>query len=121
MHGQLRDRRKEPRSPAYLGGRITTNRRLIALDCVVRNTSGAGAKLVLPDTTLLPDQFELHIPRKNAAYRVCARWRHRADVGVEIMAMEASTAPVPLALVRRAKQAEAENAALKRLLAELGD
>src|SRR5215831_9330265 len=84
------ERRKEGRSPSYLGGQITTDRRLIAIDCVVRNTSGAGARLIVPYATLLPDVFELHIPKKNAAYRVRACWRRSGDVGVEIMPLEAT-------------------------------
>lgn len=112
----MQERRKEGRSPAYLGGQITTDRKLIAIDCVVRNTSGAGAKLVVPNPTLLPDIFELHIPRKNVAYRVRACWRHLDDVGVEIMPLELADAPVPLAMARRLKRLEAENVALRRQL-----
>jgi len=115
----MQEHRKEGRSPAYLAGQITTDRRLIAIDCIVRNTSGTGAKLVVPNATLLPEEFELHIPRKNSAYRVCTRWRRLLDVGVEIMPMEASDAPVPLALARRLKRLEAENVGLKRQLADL--
>ena len=112
----MQERRKEGRSPAYLGGQITTDRKLIAIDCVVRNTSGAGAKLVVPNPTLLPDILELHIPRKNVAYRVRACWRHLDDVGVEIMPLELADAPVPLAMARRLKRLEAENVALRRQL-----
>jgi hypothetical protein len=112
----IQERRKEGRSPAYLGGQITTDRRLIAIDCVVRNTSGAGAKLVVPSATLLPDVFELHIPRKTSAYRVRACWRHLDDVGVEIMPLAATEAPVPLSMARRLKRLEAENAGLRRRL-----
>jgi hypothetical protein len=111
------ERRKEARSPSYLGGQITTDRRLIAIDCVVRNTSGAGARLVVPHATLLPDVFELHIPKKNSAYRVHTRWRGAGDVGVEVMPLDATEAPIPLTLARRLKVLEAENAALRRQLA----
>jgi hypothetical protein len=96
---------------------ITTDRREIAIDCLVRNASGDGVKLVVPNTTSLPDQFELHIPRWQGAYRVRARWRQLEEVGVEIERPQQSAAPVPLALARRVKQLEAENAALKRRLA----
>jgi hypothetical protein len=109
------ERRKEGRSPSYLGGQITTDRKLIAIDCVVRNTSGAGAKLMLPAATPLPDVFELHIPRKNTAYRVCARWRDADGIGVQVMPL-ADDAPVPIELARRIKQLEAENADLRRRL-----
>src|ERR1700682_1972421 len=102
----MQERRREGRSPAYLGGQITTARRLIAIDCVVRNTSGTGAKLVVPSATLLPDVFELHIPRKTSAYRVRTCWRHLGDVGVEIMPLAASDAPVPPAVARPFKRME---------------
>jgi len=90
----MQERRKEGRSPSYLGGQITTDRRLIAIDCVVRNTSGTGARLVVPHATLLPDIFELHIPKKNCAYRVRACWRQTEDVGVEVVGAEDVAAPV---------------------------
>jgi hypothetical protein len=112
----MQERRKEGRSPAYLAGQITTDRRLIAIDCVVRNTSGSGARLVIPHATLLPDVFELHIPKKNTAYRVRTCWRGEGDVGVEIMPLDAADAPTPLTLARRLKILEAENAALRRKL-----
>ena len=111
------ERRKDGRLPSYLGGRITTDRRLIAMDCVVRNTSGAGARLTVADSTLLPDVFELHIPRKNTAYRVRTRWRRVDRVGVEIMPPEETDAPVPLAMARRLKRLKAANTALGRQLA----
>src|SRR6266545_2930225 len=100
----MQERRKEQRLPAYLGGVITTDRRLTGLDCLVRNTSGAGAKIVLPHTALLPDHFELHIPFKRSAYRVRARWRRLEEIGVEIVPLQASAAPVPLALARQIRQ-----------------
>jgi hypothetical protein len=112
------ERRKHQRSPAYMGGQITTDRRLISIDCVVRNMSGAGAKLVVPNATLLPDEFELHIAKRETASRVRARWRRERELGVEIVPLAAEQAPVPLALARRIKRLEAENAGLKRRLGE---
>jgi hypothetical protein len=116
----MQERRKEGRSPSYLGGQITTDRKLIAVDCIVRNTSGAGARLVVSSATLLPDTFELHIPRKNSAARVRARWRNADHVGVQVVPLAAGDSPVPLELARRIKRLEAENAGLRRRLAEIG-
>ena len=113
----MQERRKEGRSLSYLGGQITTERRLISIDCVVRNTSESGARLAVPHARLLPDVFELHIPKKNAAYRVCTRWRGTDEVGVEIAPLDTTDAPIPLTLARRLKILEAENAALRRQLA----
>jgi PilZ domain-containing protein len=112
------ERRKHQRSPAYMGGLITTDRRLIAIDCVVRNMSGAGAKLVVPNATLLPDEFELHIAKHESASRVRARWRRERELGVEVIPLAAHESPVPLALAQRIKRLEAENAGLKRRLSE---
>src|ERR1700739_3088036 len=106
------DRRKQQRSPAYMGGQITTDRRLIAIDCVVRNMSDAGAKLVVPSATLLPDEFELHVAKNGGVSRMRTRWRRERELGVEVMPL-AHTAPVPLSLARRIKRLEAENASLK--------
>ena len=119
----MQERRKEGRSPAYLGGQITTARKLTSIDCVVRNTSGAGARLVVANATQLPDTFELHIPRKNTAYQVRARWRRLEDLGVELMGLEGSErsdAPIPITLARRLRKLEAENAEFKRRLGDDG-
>ncbi len=110
----MQERRKEGRSSSYLGGQITTDRRLISIDCLVRNTSGAGARLEVPHAALLPETFELHIPKKNAAYRVRTCWRTVDAVGVEVLPLEAAEAPIPLTLARRLKILEAENAALRQ-------
>jgi len=113
----IRERRKQARSPSYLGGWITAGHGLIAMNCVVRNASGTGARLIVADRTRLPDVFKLHIPRHDRAYQARARWRRREHVGVEIIPFEATAAPVSLAMARRLKELEAENAALKRQLA----
>jgi hypothetical protein len=111
------ERRKHPRMPTYLGAQITTDHKLIAIDCVVRNMSGKGAKLLVPSTTLIPDEFVLHITTRETAYRVRPRWRQLRALGVEIVPLE-NHAPVPIAAARRIKQLEAENTGLKRRLSE---
>ena len=115
------ERRKQARSRVYLGCRITTDRRLTGLDGVVRNTSDAGARLAVPATATIPNQFELYIPSRKTACVVRTRWRRRDEVGVEIEAVQPDAAPISLALARRMKLAEAENARLKRLLAGLSE
>ncbi|HEY4919350.1 MAG TPA: PilZ domain-containing protein [Xanthobacteraceae bacterium] len=112
------ERRKQQRMPSYLGAQITTDHKLIAIDCVVRNMSGKGAKLLVPSTTLIPDEFVLHITTRKTAYRVRPRWRQLRALGVEVVPLAADRAPVPLASARRIKRLEAENAGLKRRLSE---
>jgi hypothetical protein len=113
------ERRKQPRMPTYLGAQITTDHKLIAIDCVVRNMSGKGAKLLVPSTTLIPDEFVLHITSRDTAYRMRPRWRSHRALGVEVVPLTDDRAPVPLASARRMKALEAENIGLKRRLSEL--
>jgi len=112
------ERRRQPRTPTYLGAQITTDRKLIAIDCVVRNMSGKGAKLLVPGTTLVPDEFVLQITSRETAYRVRPRWRGGSALGVEVLPLAPDHAPVPIAFAQRIKQLEAENAGLRRRLSE---
>ena len=110
------ERRREQRTRAYLGGRIITDPRLTPINCVIRNTSGAGVKLVVASGALLPDEFDLHIPKSEAEFRVRTRWRRSEELGVEVAPAPVATAPIALDLARRLKRLEAENAVLKKRL-----
>lgn len=112
------DRRREQRTRTYLGGRIVTDHRLTSINCLIRNTSGAGAKLVVASGALLPDEFDLQIPKNETEFRVRARWRRSEEVGVEVAPAPAATAPIALDMARRLKLLEAENAALKKRLGD---
>jgi len=115
----MAEQRKEQRTPAYLGGRIISDRRRAPVDCIVRNISGAGAKLIVKSTTLLPEEFDLHIPKQDRECRVRARWRGAKEIGVEIApAPQDIGGVIPLTLAKRLRQLEAENAILKKHLEE---
>ncbi len=73
--------RKSSRKPSFLGGTISY-RDLLTTDCVIKNLSDEGAKLTGRNLTVLPDQFDLTIPRRKAKYRVNVRWRSKDAVGV---------------------------------------
>jgi hypothetical protein len=112
------DRRKEQRWPAYLGGSISFNRRLSVADCIVKNASALGAKLVFHNTTFVPDEFDLSIASKSIAYRVRTRWRRVDAIGVEIQERQPAEQPViPLREALRRQRLEQDNAALRRRLA----
>jgi hypothetical protein len=112
------ERRKEQRWPAYLGARIVSASRHVTADCLVRNTSSGGARLVLDRAALLPDEFSLQIPKHQIEYKVRTRWRRYHDVGVE-MTPVTTVEPVDLERERRMRELKASNAALKRRLADM--
>lgn len=117
----MRERRKEQRWPSYLGGRASFRQQSTA-DCLVRNISATGAKLIVRGGRFVPDEFELTVPQRDTIYRARARWRSLDEIGVELeAASHEANAPVPLSLARRLKRAETENAGLKRRISELSE
>jgi len=109
----MRDRRKEQRWPAYLGATISFNRQLSVVDCIVKNTSVAGAKLVFHNTPFVPEEFDLSIPQHNIACRARTCWRHFDAVGVALDSRQAQQPIVAFRQTQRRKPRAQDNAALR--------
>ena len=114
----MEERRKEQRWPAYLGATAVFNRQLSA-NCIVKNTSGSGAKLVLHNTPLIPDEFDVSVPHKNGEWRARVKWRQFDQIGVEFAPREDSAEPVSLEEVRRLRELKKENKLLRRRVSVL--
>ena len=126
----MSENRKEIRQKTFLKGRILFNKGASSMDCLVRDMSASGARLALTETSTLPESFELYIPQKERTYRAQMCWRRADSIGIAFVdEAAASAAPPPdaqagaapdaamMALVRRISELEAENAALRRMLA----
>lgn len=50
--------------------------------CAVLNVSDTGGKLALAKEKLLPKEFELSIPAKNASWRVRVVWQQGRELGI---------------------------------------
>jgi PilZ domain len=107
------DRRKEQRSPTYLGGTLSFNKRLSTADCLVRNTSPSGAKIALPNTRFVPDEFDLVIPQWHAEYRMRVVWRRQDQLGIEVVPSDLNEEPTQVAQARRLKRLERDNKELR--------
>ena len=114
------ERRRYPRGRSYYGGVIAFNARNSTIACVVRNFSRAGAKLAMTGTVLLPDSFDLSIPRKDSAFRAHLVWRNHAEAGVAFETM-GSPDVVSLDVARKLLLRKAEVTELRRRVAELSD
>lgn len=79
----MQDRRKEQRWPAYLGGQAIFFHRLSTADVLIRNTSASGAKLVVCNGHLIPNEFSLNVARREREYRVKTCWRRRDEIGIQ--------------------------------------
>ena len=114
------ERRKASRQRSFLHGCMYFNNRRSAIDCLIRDVSPEGAKLVFSQTATIPDVVELHIPQKDQTLRARVQWRSRGEVGVAFEPMAAvAAAPAPGDLAQRVDQLELEMAALKRLVRRL--
>ncbi|MGU3540937.1 PilZ domain-containing protein [Methylobacterium sp. A54F] len=121
------EHRNEVRQRVFLKGRILFNNGNSSLDCLVRDLSATGARIEASETTTLPEQFDLYIPQKDRTFRSKLRWRREDGIGITFVddaraeaAAQPSAADASVAvLLRRINELEAENAALRRLLATL--
>src|SRR5687767_14346167 len=80
----MQNRRKTERTPSFLGATILYNRGLWSTQCIVKNVSLGGARLVARNCPTLPDRFELHVAQKKISYSVLTKWRDGDVIGVEI-------------------------------------
>jgi hypothetical protein len=71
----MTEKRKEARRRCYLGGRIEFNQRRIVLDCIVRDRTAKGMRVVLQGARALPTEFDLVLPEKRETHRAEIAWR----------------------------------------------
>ena len=115
----MEEKRKHPRHRTFLRGKVEFNNRASSLDCTVRDLSDGGARLELADTVAIPEAFELSVPAKGMRHASYIKWRTKTHVGIAFaQPLSAPVEPANLSLERRVRELEAENAELKRQLAE---
>ena|SRR3712207_2472785 len=116
----MSERRRTIRNRSFLGGVIAFNKRRSTIDCLVRNFSGDGAKVVFTNTAVLPDAFDLEVQQKERTYRARMIWRRENEAGVAFVGSGAeAAAPVPLEWARKLRDCETRNAALRRRVEQL--
>jgi PilZ domain-containing protein len=118
----MSERRIAQRQKSFLRGCIYYNNRRSATDCLIRDISPTGARLIFSDTVTVPDMVDLYIPQKDQMLRAQVQWRHGDEVGVGFPA-SAKTKPGAAAadegLAERVEKLEAEMAKLKKMLKRL--
>jgi hypothetical protein len=118
---QTIERRRVARQKSFLRGMAYFNDRRSVLDCLVRDISPYGARLIFSDVVGTPDVMDLNIPQKEQTLRTHVIWRHGREVGVafaEILEVD-PRAEGGGDLVDRVARLEAEVTALKRMLKKL--
>jgi PilZ domain-containing protein len=114
------ERRITSRQKSFLQGRIYYNKRRSSVDCLVRDVSDTGAKLVFGGTVTIPDVVELYLSNKDEVRRAKVQWRKGHEMGVDFADDPAdSSAAATGDLIGRVLKLERECAALKRLVNEM--
>jgi PilZ domain len=114
--------RKWPRLKTFLRGTIYFNNRLSSVDCVVRDISDGGARLVVSEAAMVPESFEIYIPQKERAHLGDVKWRRGEEMGLQFQdpaGFEQAESTSVADLVRRMKRLESEVAVLRRLVGDI--
>ncbi len=67
------ERRRAARQKSFLRGMVYFNNRRQMLDCLVRDVSPHGARLIFSAAANTPDTLELHIPQKDEIVHITGR------------------------------------------------
>jgi PilZ domain len=120
------ERRRSARQKSFLRGAIHFNNKRNVVDCLIRDISPYGARLIFSDAVTTPDVLDLYIPQKEQTLRVHVIWRHGQEVGVAFAQAQSEPAAAPgepagadAALAERVARLELEIAGLKRILKKM--
>jgi hypothetical protein len=114
------ERRRSARHKSFLRGMIYFNNRRNVVDCLIRDISPYGARLIFSDAVTTPDVLDLYIPQKEQTLRIHVIWRHGQEVGVAFpQAMQVDPAAETGDLAERVARLELEIAGLKRILKKM--
>lgn len=116
----MQDRRRAARGRSYLGARIAFNGRASVADCLVRDFGPRGAGVAMSETVMLPDLVDFEIACRGLSTRARVVWRTQDRLGLAFVASAGADAGVvSIATARRIRDLEAENAVLRRRVADL--
>jgi hypothetical protein len=116
------ERRGSPRQKSFLRGCVHFNNRRSSADCLIRDISEHGARLIFSGTVAIPDVVDLYVPQKEQTLRVYVQWRHGDEVGVAFtphMQLPELAAKIEAELGERVQKLEAEIASLRRIVKRL--
>ena len=116
------ERRRAARQKSFLRGNIQFNQGRNSADCLIRDITMYGARLVCSDSIATPDVVDIYIPQKEQTHRAHVIWRHGQEMGVAFAQAAQVTAaehPHELDLATRVERLENELAVMKKLLKRL--
>jgi hypothetical protein len=114
------ERRQSTRQKSFLRGCVYFNNRRNSFDCLIRDISDKGARIIFSETVSVPDMVDLYIPQKEQTVRAHVQWRHGDEIGLAFPdAIRAADGTTDGELAARVARLESEVAALRRMLKRL--
>jgi PilZ domain len=114
------ERRQSTRQKSFLRGCVYFNNRRNSFDCLIRDISDKGARIIFSETVSVPDMVDLYIPQKEQTVRAHVQWRHGDEIGLAFPdAIRAADGTTDGELAVRVARLESEVAALRRMLKRL--
>jgi hypothetical protein len=110
------------RQKSFLNGRVYFNRRRFSFDCLVRDISAGGARLIFQGAVTLPDMVELYVSNRDETHLAHVQWHRGDQVGVAFTSKKTETERnlgEAADLNERAAALEDQIASLRRMLTEL--
>lgn len=110
------ERRQSQRFPAFLGGIIMFSQDRASAECIIRNRSDGGARLIVHNPSFIPEAFDLVIPQRQTTLRARTCWRGCDDLGIEFVHDDRDGSALAVGAAQRIKRLETENRRLRRRL-----
>jgi len=115
----MAERRVTQRQKSFLRGCVYFNKRTRSLDCLIRDFSEHGARIIFSENVTVPDMVELHIPQKQRTLRAQVQWRHGDEIGLAFPDAVRAANGDDRELALRVAQLESEIVALRKLVKKL--
>jgi PilZ domain len=113
------ERRRVPRQKSFLRGCVYFDKRRGALDCLIRDISDLGARIIFSENVTVPDAVELHIPQRQKTLRAHVQWRRGDEIGLSFPGAERIGPPGTEELMERILQIETEMVSLRKMIKRL--
>lgn len=80
--GDIENKRKAPRARVLKGAKIVSLNNWTLIDCVIRDMSETGARLICKDPVAVANEFRLLIPNDNTICSARVVWRREDQIGI---------------------------------------
>jgi hypothetical protein len=115
----MAERRTSRRQKSFLRGVVHFDKSRGGTNCLIRDLSDEGARIVLSPAVTIPNTVELQIPQRGQTFRARVQWRRADEIGLAFSDARAETSKRESALLERVAELEAEITTLRRTIKRL--